>query len=1459
MNELQLSNTSYTNKQFSEIYPELLQLAKDLSYRWDPTVSNESDPGVVLIKELALVADKLNYSADKNVLEAFPLSVTQEDTSRQLYNLLGYYPKWYRSAISDVQISWVGDTYDSNTILEFPLFTQITDTDNNYVYTLIENPQINVKTREISTFKAIEGRVKRLEINGSSVITLDNLDSENKLYFPDYYVAQNGIFIYNTLLDNNSNSVINLSRWSQRDNLSIEDLNNKFYSFGIDSANSRCYIQFPDDVGSLIQNGLAIFYIVSSGAQGNVPIGILNNLLNSNNVGTITTVLNGVAIPNEINITTDDVYITNIGLYSDGEDPESIDDMYRGYKHTAGTFDTLITLRDYENALYNLNSDGMRTSNAKVCDRTNDIQKSYKIVYESDNINTKKVVQEQNDVADLEPFDLKVYAFKYSSIENQKIMYDYAFTLYDELDPNKVGGDLSDLLNELDDKKLISHNYNALEKNKICLLKNMALITCRVIPSSTTTALQKSNIKTTIANALYNKFSCHKLDFGEELDYQEVHDTILLADNRIRNIILNDIEYNTYAIYYSENGDDGTLGNGRWKSICISDETSSYINGYFHDYNFYYNYDPIGGTYSNPIPDTLRSSIYSYLDLNDGYIYKYNSEAQISSFDLYSTKRNEFRIEILAKNILAGITPAILPDGGKYPYQINQYGTLIHEVKSITTDKKYKFIFNRESYASEAFIKENEAIQFYRPSISATSSYGSYVKVSFYAPKSHVIPANRSYVLKQNERVTFFYKESNDSNMYRAVRYYPGTIIYPTLAVTFASVDPLDGFNNPFNDKSIDESGTNPPRSVYLSVEASNNIQKPATTMDNFISLGTSSSVSIQEVNSAQISSNYYMYFITNSIDSSRNEYLLTLSDNNYEYMLRSNEYLFYTDPTKQSLNILGAGTLIKAYDVISSDNLTLRCPIIDPNIITKYGIAAIDQVDGWQLVSKYINDNYDSTDPNFYVNKALKITEQEYINVVDGGSVNLELDYTALHKLLKANPEAEDETEYYSDVEFVISSKTQETLGNKIKYGCYSNQSGTSALDNYSVNGVEELLTLLCEEFTSVEVGESIGHFGIKCVKNNNSTWDLDLIYGSATYSQPVESINLTNDDFSYYCAFPSNPSTFYIIGDIDKSNDIGLGTFTKVQYRNSTDESYQTINNNTSETNLEWNILSYLNLNVSPEIPQKLTEGQRFIFNPLSGNFAIDTGILKGNEVAYVYCSDLLYRDGGENLSLSILDDNGDSYNPEFYWYKVQSSPDSNVVYDYSDNTIRINFDETGETDELIEYDLNSSIVLPQGTYILSLVNQTTDIFSSIELYRDSNKLYSYNSTNFEFKNKGTHYIKLDNSNSNSNAGKITIKVTKLAGSKASYILIKQLLRYKESDIINSFNVTSGGVTTNLVNEKINDLNTDTIYNYTYDIDDSIRIDNPLSSISFLNYNHFYNPFTICQLLAPTLIVTQ
>ena len=133
-----LSNLSYTNKDFQEIYPELLNYVKNISYKWDPTISNESDPGVLLLKLCAIIADKNNYYIDKNVLECFPLSVTQTSNARQLFEQLGYNMHWYRSAMTQIALKWNGEIVTTNpNIYTIDRFTMVSDSKNNNVYTLM--------------------------------------------------------------------------------------------------------------------------------------------------------------------------------------------------------------------------------------------------------------------------------------------------------------------------------------------------------------------------------------------------------------------------------------------------------------------------------------------------------------------------------------------------------------------------------------------------------------------------------------------------------------------------------------------------------------------------------------------------------------------------------------------------------------------------------------------------------------------------------------------------------------------------------------------------------------------------------------------------------------------------------------------------------------------------------------------------------------------------------------------------------------------------------------------------------------------------------------------------------------------------------------------------------------------------------------------------------------------------
>ena len=385
------ASVDYTEKDFPAIYIELLNLAKELSYKWDPTISNESDPLVVMLKELALIADKINYSSDKLALESMPLSATQEENARALYELLDYYPKWYNSCEQTLYMAWNksttdsdGITYDEDYTVTIPQFTQVRDEDGNYTYTTTEDVTVPFNGDAV-TVKAIEGFRRVVKINNDiEVIKINNLDAENRLYLQDYAVAENGIFVYYANTEDAQAVQSESGRWQQVKNLFSQELGNTYYSFGVDQRTKQCYLQFPEDIPEMILGGLSVSYIVTSGIEGVAPIGQLTEFSDTQLKLDTSASSDRTEGQKTVDINGESVFLTNTEILTVPSDPESIDQQYKNYKRVSGTFDTLVTLRDYCNALYEtatgLTGTVYAASNGYICDRTNDIQQSYKVV-----------------------------------------------------------------------------------------------------------------------------------------------------------------------------------------------------------------------------------------------------------------------------------------------------------------------------------------------------------------------------------------------------------------------------------------------------------------------------------------------------------------------------------------------------------------------------------------------------------------------------------------------------------------------------------------------------------------------------------------------------------------------------------------------------------------------------------------------------------------------------------------------------------------------------------------------------------------------------------------------------------------------------------------------------------------------------------------------------------------------
>ena len=439
-NEITALNLSPTKKDFVQIWNELLEVAGKLSERWDPTSTNESDPGIVILKALTGIADKLNYNIDKNTLEAFMPTAAQEDSMRKLCDMLGYNVKYYRSAETTVTVKYRNNSQDEDEAdimkdgLEIPKFTVITNSDNDVNYFIIDGgsgypaPAFISTDSPIRTFKCMEGQLVKCEsLSDNNVITISQISENNRFYLPETYIAENGIFVYNIYSD--GTILADGTPWEKVDNLNIQASGSRVFKFGYDSYESRPYLEFPEDYSELFNDGLFIYYTRTSGASGNISAGTLTQ----------------IELPTGDDwskVSSENFSVENAFAATNGANVETIKQAYNNFKKTIGTFETLVTCRDYMNKIYSMtNDDGNAcVSNILVTDIRDDLNRAVAICTCSDagifykstpliDITTKTIkAKVDSQVRDVEidqeepaisHFDLVLYPFKsYTQLRN---------------------------------------------------------------------------------------------------------------------------------------------------------------------------------------------------------------------------------------------------------------------------------------------------------------------------------------------------------------------------------------------------------------------------------------------------------------------------------------------------------------------------------------------------------------------------------------------------------------------------------------------------------------------------------------------------------------------------------------------------------------------------------------------------------------------------------------------------------------------------------------------------------------------------------------------------------------------------------------------------------------------------------------------------------------------------------
>ena len=637
-----ISNTSYVSKDFNSIYNDLLDLTKNLTNKWDPSSSNESDPGVVLLKLAAIIGDKNNYNIDKNVLECFPLSVTQTGNARKLYDALGYNMHWYVSATTNVTFKLKnneGLTEDENfTDFQIPTWTTLYDNTGEIAYTTTSPATLYVNNlNTTASVEAKEGICYEYKINESPKITIANLDEDLRLYFTEKQIAENGIYVGNYNDDKNKISY----NWTKVENLGLYQPGEKVFQFGVLPNSDTCYIQFPDDVASIMEDGLAIRYFVSTGTNGNIKPRTLRTIGKE----LVKTLNEGQENEREVSLN-DKIAVIQLSSTFNGSDPETLDNAYKNYKKTIGTFETLVTRKDYENWLYNNSS---YLSNCLVCDRTSDLNLTNYVQTWLPAHESKVLINVKNSIT---PYNLIIYALDLPGnnlVEaNNQESYEKTFEVISD-------DTIQDYIkNELEDSKSIQHDIMDLDTLKSisypngvafkALFRNTFKINAQLNTYYKVTTAEAKEIQTNVLDVLYRTYNSRNIDFGTEIDYNKLIEVIKSADSRIKNVSL---DIPTYSInkYCWDSTDNvfevQNLDNNDKNDLIARMILSGNVQLYDFDFSFDYDFG--------------KENIYTF-GTNSNHIKSITTEVKINltndSVNPYLIKANEL-IQILKPNYVA--------------------------------------------------------------------------------------------------------------------------------------------------------------------------------------------------------------------------------------------------------------------------------------------------------------------------------------------------------------------------------------------------------------------------------------------------------------------------------------------------------------------------------------------------------------------------------------------------------------------------------------------------------------------------------------------------------------------------------------------------------------------------------------------------------------------------------------
>lgn len=360
----------YSSRDYDSLLQEFRDLVPKLTDLWKPEA--DADPGVVIGKYIASVADMLGVNTDWVANELYAPTVSQRKNAEKVFGLIGYDLGWYTAAKTEVTFTnnnarniTIDFGFNGGNFSTLTANTDITNQSRVITYNVIPRTTVSVNrgTRNtITTFNDAFAESDSVELKPGESVTRVAIEGELR----NYTISVKKIKENNYIVRLPSQHVDTTAVWVMSKTSSGTDTNTQWVQcnspaefikpeprFAITYDNySNAQLQISNYINQLESyesNSLVIYWIDCSGVLGSVAANVLSNFMPAKPIkigNEETNDVSGISINNLSNTTE----LPNKNVVT-GKSPETAKEAYRNSRNFINTWDSLITLPDFNKFL----------------------------------------------------------------------------------------------------------------------------------------------------------------------------------------------------------------------------------------------------------------------------------------------------------------------------------------------------------------------------------------------------------------------------------------------------------------------------------------------------------------------------------------------------------------------------------------------------------------------------------------------------------------------------------------------------------------------------------------------------------------------------------------------------------------------------------------------------------------------------------------------------------------------------------------------------------------------------------------------------------------------------------------------------------------------------------------------------------------------------------------------------